>query len=334
MNTQRATRMALPLIMLLAGVALGCASSYLVLKPGTTTVTLFATTALYSTVTVTATAAVAEKQLVVVLERPEHYWGSVFDFNGDGVGDVLVEVNPWNLEKYSGVMKVVVDLGKRTIAAEFDVHDAAPAAWVNGYPEVIIGRKPWSNVSASGFGIEFPVKVSNMKPFVLSFYICIEELHPSVAFNIAADAWIVRREVAANPGMPPGGGDLEVMVWLFSQNLQPAGRKVGEEVIPLVVNGSRISAVFEVWRHDSVEWGGWQYIAFKPKDWSVRCGYVAYDPTVFVKAAGKYATLDISSHYLLGWEIGTEWGTILSNGTAKFKWILRDLAAIPSATVS
>jgi len=30
------------------------------------------------------------------------------------------------------------------------------------------------------------------------------------------------------------------------------------------------------------------YISFKPKDWNMRCGSVAYVPTQFVKALLKY----------------------------------------------
>jgi len=108
---------------------------------------------------------------------------------------------------------------------------------------------------------------------------------------------------------------------------------VGEELIPVILNGTRALAPFEVWRMDSVTWGGWQYIAFKPRGWEVRCGSVAYDPTVFVKTASKYATFRISNHYLLGWEVGTEWGTYTSGGSASFEWVMRNFTMIPGASV-
>jgi len=133
----------------------------------------------------------------------------------------------------------------------------------------------------------------------MSFDICVLRLDPSVNFNIAADAWIVRNSVMRKPGTPPSQGDLEVMVWLFSQNLNPAGTKVGEELIPVILNGTRVLAPFEVWRMDSVTWGGWQYIAFKPR----------------------------------GWEVGTEWGTYTSGGSASFEWVMRNFTMIPGASV-
>jgi len=58
---------------------------------------------------------------------------------------------------------------------------------------------------------------------------------------------------------------------------------------------------------------------------------VAYDPELFMKASLKYVTFDITNHYLLDWEIGTEWGT--RAGVASFMWIIRDFIIVPCATL-
>ncbi len=255
------------------------------------------------------------------------------DVNGDNTVDAFVEINPWNMKSYKGTQQILIDLIRRIIKAEFNLTDIQPVEWVNGYPEVYIGRKPWGRRYANGFGVKFPMKISEMTPFVISFHICIEDIEPSMNFNIAADAWLVRPSVANNPGTSPGNGDVEIMVWIYRQNLNPAGRKVGEEIVPIVVNGSRVDIIFEVWREDSVSWGGWQYIAFVPKEINIKCGHVAYDPTVFVNITTRYSTFDISTHYLLGWEIGTEWGTTSSNGIARFVWILRDFTVLTSVRI-
>ena len=255
------------------------------------------------------------------------------DLNGDGVTDLFAEVNPWNLKSYKGIQQMAIDLIKREFRAEINITDANPRQWANGYPEIYIGRKPWGGRYANGFGVPFPMKVNNMTPFIISFYICVERIDPSMTFNIAADAWIVREGVALKPATAPAGGDVEIMVWVYRQVLNPAGRKVGEVTIPIVINGTKINATFEVWREDGVSWGGWQYIAFAPRDWGVKCGRVTYDPTLFVQAAKKYATFDIADYYLLDWEIGTEWGTITSGGAAMFEWVIRDFVAVPGATI-
>ncbi|MFZ8823995.1 MAG: GH12 family glycosyl hydrolase domain-containing protein [Desulfurococcales archaeon] len=257
---------------------------------------------------------------------------AALDLNNDGVIDLFAELNSWNLKSYSGVLQMTIDPQAGIFRTEVNVTNVNPQRQINGYPEIYIGRKPWDSSYANGFGVEFPLKISNMSSFIVSFYICVESLDPSTMFNIAADAWIVRERVAFNPSTPPARGDLEIMVWLYRQNIYPAGRKVGIETITIVINGSKINATFEVWRDRSVSWGGWQYIAFIPKGWEVRCGTIAYDPRLFVKAASKYATFDISNHYLLSWEMGTEWGT--KTGAASFTWTIRNFTIVPNVTAS
>jgi hypothetical protein len=288
------------------------------------------------TVTQTTTVTAVETMTLkprVILEYPSNPWSSA-DFNDDGTPEVFVEINPWNVKSYKGVQRVVIDLLSRGIEVYIDVKDVNPSTWANGYPEIIIGRKPWGKSYANGYGVPFPMRVRDAKPFIVSFYICLERYSPDMNLNIAADAWIVREPIAKSPGTPPGSGDLEVMVWLFSNNLNPAGNKVGETRIPIALNGTVVDAEWEVWRMDSVTWGGWQYIAFKPKNWKHVCGYVAYNPIDFVREATKYTTFDISDHYLLDWEIGTEWGTISSGGRALLLWRLRDFVTIPGTTIS
>lgn len=321
--------LALTLLFLLIGSIVGYFYGIKATSVSTSTVT---STIIQTVLKTTTTVITAVPLIQYVLMYPFNSSISV-DLNDDGVDDLVVEINPWNTRSSEGGQMIAIDPAKRIIKTEFNLSNVQPREWTNGYPEVYIGRKPWSTKYANGFNVNFPMKIANATPFIVSFYICILDLLTSMNFNIAADAWIVREDVAENPGAPPSNGDLEIMVWLFSQNLNPAGKKIGETVIPIVVNGSIVEAAFEVWRQDSVEWGGWQYIAFKPKNWGHRCGYIAYNPLDFVKAAASFATFDISEHYLLGWEIGTEWGTISSNGVAVFSWILKDFVALPKVSI-
>jgi len=84
---------------------------------------------------------------------------------------------------------------------------------------------------------------------------------------------------------------------------------------------------------DFVPWGGWTYIAFRLDEEQVCRGHVAYDSTQLVKAVQKYLSFGISNHYLLGWEIGTEWGTSNTNGRAVFSWIISDFKAVPGTSI-
>ncbi len=252
---------------------------------------------------------------IITLKWPGGTDWTFVDVNNDGKNDYRIEINPYNLQSASGSITMTFDTSTRTLKTVCDLKRVRPLDWVNGYPEIYVGRKPWVTEYANGL-VDFPLSVSTLQSssLMVTFTINLESLYSRMHFNIAADAWIVRPSVANSPGTPPGPGDMELMVWLFGQNLGPAGSKVGEVTIE--------GKTWEVWREDSVSWGGWQYIAFKPKDWSIKSGTVSYDAAAFVRAAMDYATIDISGHYLLGWEIGTEWGTKRSGGTAQFSWTL------------
>ncbi|ADM27292.1 glycoside hydrolase family 12 [Ignisphaera aggregans DSM 17230] len=302
----------------------------------TVTMTSILTSTVYQTVSQTIyTTTTITSPMSIILEYPKDLSTvKTLDINGDGISDVKVAINPWNMRSAQGYQKMIINLSTRSIKFISNLTNVSPAEWTNGYPEIYIGRKPWDYSYVNGFGVAFPMKISELKPFVVSFYICIDRLDPSMNFNIAADAWIVRESIARNAGASPSQGDIEIMVWLFNQNLQPAGSRIGEEILPIVINGTKYYKTFEVWKMNSVPWGGWDYIAFKPKDWSIRCGSVVYDPTQFVKALSKYTDgIDISNYYLLDWEIGTEWGSRTSNGIAIFEWTIRDFMAIPGIEI-
>jgi len=234
------------------------------------------------------------------------------DVTGDGVADYRAAINPWNMNSASGTQVMYIYPSNNTVRIVSDLTNIQPAHPTNGYPEIYVGRKPWDRSYVNGFGVQFPMSVDNMRSFVVSFSVCINSLDSSMSFDIAADAWIVRPSVANSPGTAPSQGDVEIMVWLFSQNLNPAGSRVGTETIPIIINGQLVNAQWEVWVQRQVSWGGWDYIAFRPSGWSVRCGSVAYDPTLFIQAAKKYASM--SGYYLLDWEIGVEWGTQNNGG--------------------
>ncbi|ADM27702.1 glycoside hydrolase family 12 [Ignisphaera aggregans DSM 17230] len=256
-----------------------------------------------------------------ILEYPTQglYPSTNIDINNDNVPDFRASLNLYGVNSALGYQRMYIYIHNLTIKIVSDLHSIQPVQWVNGYPEIYVGRKPWDTRYIDGYGVAFPINVDNPRQFVVSFYVCIEDLDPTMNFNIAADAWIVRESVARAPGTPPGKGDIEIMVWLFSQNLGPAGDRVGEEIIPIVINGTRIDAKWDVYLQRSVPWGGWDYIAFAPSGWSVRCGSVAYDPTLFIQAAKKYVSM--SGYYLLNWEIGTEWGT-QNNGGASARFVV------------
>ncbi|MEM2940571.1 MAG: hypothetical protein QW304_03350 [Thermoproteota archaeon] len=249
---------------------------------------------------------------IITLKWPNGPTSARVDVNGDGKIDYVIDICSWNLKSASGSITMTFDTSNRKLVTQCSITNANPRASVNGYPEIYVGRKPWDTSYANGLGVNFPLKVSTLitKTLTVSYSYNIESVQSSMNFNFAADAWIVRESVKNNPGQGPGAGDLEIMVWTYSQNMNPAGSKVGEVTI-----GGK---TWEVYRQGSIG-NGWQYIAFKLKGQNIKSGTISYNAAAFVNAAKKYATFDISNHYLLDWEIGTEWGTQSSSGSASFK---------------
>ncbi|ADX84872.1 GH12 family glycosyl hydrolase domain-containing protein [Saccharolobus islandicus] len=243
--------------------------------------------------------------------------------NNSTVPLFYLEVNMWNAKTWNGNYTMVFNPLTRTLSVSFNLTQVNPLQWTNGYPEIYVGRKPWDTSYAGNI---FPMRIGNMTPFMVSFYINLTKLDPSINFDIASDAWIVRPQIAFSPGTAPGNGDIEIMVWLFSQNLQPAGQQVGELVIPIYINHTLVNATFQVWEMKSVPWGGWEYIAFRPDGWKVTNGYVAYEPNLFIKALNNFTSYNITNYYLTDWEFGTEWGTMTSNGTAYFSWTISNFS--------
>jgi len=273
---------------------------------------------------------------VTITWTPGSWPRKKIDINNDGVPDLIMDICPYNLKRGKGRYEMIYNTTRRTIVTVIDLVDIEPKnpnVWVMGFPEIIIGRKPWDKSYVNGFGVKFPMKVKDIKPFLVSFYFHFEKLD-LLGYDFAADAWILRKEIAIEkPGTGPGEGDIEIMVWLMGVNAP--GTKVGEEVVPMIINGSYVDARFEVKR--VVRTGEWDIIIFLLKEPELKCGHVTYDPSIFVKLATKYSPVDISDHYLIGWEIGTEWVAYRPPATqkswAKVTLLIEDFTVIPHATI-
>ncbi|MBO3800323.1 MAG: hypothetical protein FGF52_04655 [Candidatus Brockarchaeota archaeon] len=236
------------------------------------------------------------------------------DVNSDGKYDYRIDICNWNINSAKGGrINMTYDISTTTLITEADIWGAQPQNYVNGYPEIYVGRKPWDGQYANGLGLNFPYKVSDLVLGVaslkVSFSVDLQRLNPDMNFNIAADAWLVDERHAFNPGSGLSIPHVEVMVWVFRSNLGPAGSKVGEEDMS--------GRAWEVWR--KVETNNATYIAIIPKGWSLRKGSISYDVSEVMRIAKKYAPFDISDYYLVGWELGTEWGTKNSGGVAQFR---------------
>jgi hypothetical protein len=141
--------------------------------------------------------------------------------------------------------------------------------------------------------------------------------------NIAADAWLVDERRAFNPGSGLSTPYVEIMVWVFSHNLGPAGSMVGRE--------NMCGRAWEVWR--SIGRDNSTYIAIVPHGWNLSDGSISYDVAEVMRIVEKYAPFNISDYYLVGWELGMEWGTKNSNGVAQFQCTISNYTLVATPAI-
>ena len=251
------------------------------------------------------------------------------DVNGDGRYDYRIDLCNWNINSAAGgEINMTYNKNVNKLVTEANLWGAQPQNYVNGYPEIYVGRKPWDGQYANGLGVNFPYKVSdlisNNMSLIVSFSVDLQSLNPDMNFNIAADAWLVDENYAFKPGSGLSTPYVEIMVWVFNHNLGPAGGKIGEET----VSGKS----WEVWR--SVRSDNSTYIAIIPRGWSLTKGSISYDIAEVIRVVKKYIPFDISNYYLVGWELGTEWGTKGSGGVAQFKYTISNYTVIQTSPAS
>lgn len=280
--------------------------------PTTTTTTQTSTT----TTTTSPPTTTAPAQDVIKLRYPDDgQWPEApIDRDGDGNPEFYIEINPWNILSAEGYAEMTYNLSSGVlhyVQALDSITLKNGGAWVHGYPEIFYGNKPWNNNSATDGEVPLPGKVSNLS----NFYLTVSyKLLPKngLPINLAIESWLTR-EPWRNSGI--NSDEQELMIWLYYDGLQPAGSKVKEIVVPIVVNGTPVNATFEVWKANI----GWEYVAFRIKT-PIKEGTVTIPYGAFISAAANVTSLaNYPELYLEDVEVGTEYGTP-STTSAHLEW--------------
>ncbi len=223
---------------------------------------------------------------------------------------ICMELNFWNIESYEG--NAYLEFNPELNSVEFfanlsNIKQKNASGWVLGYPEVFYGFKPWLSNGQSTKIWELPEKVKALKDVVFSFKY---ELwyKDNLPINLAMETWITREKY---PSMVKEG-EVEIMVWLYYNQLRPAGYKTGEITIPIIVDGKKVEMIWEVYYAKMT----WDYIAFLPVK-PIEKGVLEIPIKPFVSKTREV----ISSHserikannfddmYFEVWEVGTEFGS-------------------------
>ena len=86
---------------------------------------------------------------------------------------------------------------------------------VKSYPEVMFGKKPWSNSSTHP---SMPLKVHDVESFIVNFEV---ELEASGSYNLAFEFWVTSDSLSNQDGITT-----EVMIWTAGEQLQAAGEHI------------------------------------------------------------------------------------------------------------
>ena len=239
---------------------------------------------------------------------------ATIDLDGDGEAEYVIEINPWNIESASGSADMYYYKANHTLHYVQHLENIVlrnPGAWVHGYPEIYVGNKPWNQYAATDAPVPLPGRLSSLSNFRVTVSYRLNP-EPGLPVNLAIESWLTRDRWRTS-GV--GAGEQELMIWLYYNGLQPAGQKLGEVVIPITVNGSRVNATFEVWRASL----GWEYIAFRLKN-PVKAGTVSLEYAPFISVAANITGIDnYTSLYLEDVEVGTEYGSP-STTSASLEW--------------
>ncbi len=260
-------------------------------------------------------------QPILILEWPT---GSSFAEVDDRLA---LSINMWNVKDSEGraVMKY---FGNGTVVFEANLWNLSiedPGGWVLGYPEVYKGYNPWSLTGVYGLhSIKLPTRLDKLPPTEVLVDYTVWKEQDELPINFAFDIWITQEKFSRGVGPR----DFELMIWLYSDRMDPAGLNYANLTMPVRLGGKIVESLWELWIANST--GGWQIVTLRsPKP---LVGEVGIDLRLAINIVAKsLSELKIRlprSHYIEGVELGSEFGSPFTE-KAKFGWILRKFVIKP-----
>ena len=278
-----------------------------------------------ATVTIQVASGGGQGSGAVTIRYPDELWPTAeIDLDGDGYNEYVIEINPWNIDSADGYAEMIFYPSNGTlhyVQALDNIVLRNPGSWVHGYPEIFYGNKPWNQYNATDGPVQLPARVTDLNNFYVTVSYRLNP-EPGLPVNLAIESWLTRDQWRST-GIQYN--EQEVMIWLYYDGLQPAGSKVGEIVVPIIVNGTEVNATFEVWK----AFIGWEYIAFRITT-PIKAGTVTLPYSPFISTAANITDLtDYTSLYLEDVEVGTEYGSP-STTSAHMEWWIYQFNLTPT----
>jgi len=242
---------------------------------------------------------------------------ALLDLDYDGLTDYILNINFWNTLNCTGHVIMMYDFNTQMFYYEQRLSDIAlrdPNLVVAGYPSIICGNSPWSKLMAPDTPIPIPARVRDLTDIciILNYSLIHSDNLP---VNFAIESWFT---MDAYRSRGVFRNEVELMIWLYWSNLNPAGSKIGELIVPIEINGTLVNVTFEVWYVHKT----WHYFAFKICR-PIMAGRVKLYYSPFIKWIIEVIGLNFGDLYLEDIELGSEFGAALN---ANLKWIIYGLS--------
>jgi hypothetical protein len=256
-----------------------------------------------------------------------------------------IEPNFWNVNSSVGIVNMSYDYNSNTLNVYANVSNITIRdvySCVDGYSEILYGRSPWANYTINKEnGTKFPIYVKNISNQYSNIYIdvnySINNYSNGLPMDFSFDFWLTKYKDETVITLD----DIEFMIWLYSDNLTPAGDYVGDIIIPIYINGTLVNNTWKImYQKPQYRWAYVAYVSNIPlKNNEIKIDIIPFiNKTLQIVINDSDGRVEDSDLYLQGCELGFEFGktyvinnTYITTNNASYNWSIYnfEVNAIP-----
>jgi hypothetical protein len=273
-------------------------------------------------------------------------WSSAAPTTLRSAGCAEITANLWSTPSAHGTVTMALAPALQTSVALTQI---TGTTGIVGYPELIYGYKPFGPLTTSQSpAMLFPIALNKLPNVWLMTDYKMSVSDSNLPSNLAYDLWITQ----AYKGTGVKKGDIELMIWLYRNDDQPAGKLQPLETFttPLWVNGTLQNGTFDVYAADpTLPNHTSELVTFVLRGAAgqgagvVSGGYsggvVGFNLLPFftqvqrtLSAAYGWSAGTVNAEYLNGIEFGTEFTP--DKQQANFSWVLNHMCMVMPKTTA